>query len=68
MKPSSSMKSLKARGLPLAAVFDLDKTVWDGHGIDYFLSALVESGLVKRLPRMPWLKRCRRFRGWIRPP
>jgi phosphoserine phosphatase len=36
-------KAIRAKGLALTAVFDLDETLWDGHGIDYFLSALVES-------------------------
>lgn len=40
-------KTLKANSFPLTAVFDLDNTVWNGHGIDYFLAALVESALVK---------------------
>jgi phosphoserine phosphatase len=36
-------KAIRAEGFALTAVFDLDETLWDGHGIDYFLSALVES-------------------------
>lgn len=41
-------KAIRAKGLALTAVFDLDETLWDGHGIDYFLSALVESKMVTK--------------------
>lgn len=55
MKPSAvcqairllDTKKLRASGVVLSAVFDLDKTVWAGHAIDHFLAALVESGLVR---------------------
>jgi len=46
-------KALRTHDVGLTAVFDLDKTVWAGHGIDFFLSALVQSGFLTNKAQAP---------------